>query len=97
MTAQLKSSFHIALEKVPQISSIAAFGIGCIVLAGWQFDLPALTSILPGMAANSAVGFILLGTSLWLRRCENPNGQMDIALPTSIYRSCSQAQGVSNE
>ncbi|MEO5887753.1 MAG: PAS domain S-box protein, partial [Anaerolineales bacterium] len=74
MTAQLKSSFHISLEKVPQISSIAAFGIGCIVLAGWQFDLPALTSILPGMAAmkaNAAVGFILCAISLWSLR----NGQ----------------------
>ena len=59
MTAQLKSSFHISLEKVPRISSIAVFVVGCIVLVGWQFDLPALTSMLPGLAsmkANSAMG-----------------------------------------
>jgi len=68
MTAQLKSSFHISLEKVPRIASILVFVVGCIVLAGWQFDVPALTSILPGMAtmkANSAVAFILCAIALW--------------------------------
>src|SRR5215207_1536452 len=68
MTAQLKSSFHISLEKAPRIASIVVFVIGCIVLVGWQFNLPALTKILPGMAtmkANSAVAFILSAISLW--------------------------------
>jgi len=69
MTAQLKSSFHISLEKVPRIASMVVFVVGCIVLTGWQLDLPALTSILPGMAtmkANSALAFILCAISLWL-------------------------------
>jgi len=38
------------------------------MLAGWQLGLPALTSILPGMAtmkANSALAFILCAISLW--------------------------------
>jgi PAS domain S-box-containing protein len=68
MTAQLRSSFHISLEKVPRSASIVVFVVGCIVLAGWQFDLPALTSILPGMAtmkANSALAFILCAIALW--------------------------------
>ena len=68
MTAQLKSSFHISLEKVPRIASMVVFVVGCIVLTGWQLDLPALTSILPGMAtmkANSALAFILCAISLW--------------------------------
>lgn len=69
MTAHLKSSFHISLEKVPRISSVAVFLVGCIVLVGWQFALPMLTSLLPGistMKANTAVGFIPCGISLWL-------------------------------
>src|SRR6188474_2249666 len=69
MTTQLKSSFHISLEKVPRIASMVVFVVGCIVLIGWQLDLPALTSILPGMAtmkANSALAFILCAISLWL-------------------------------
>src|SRR5215211_1097836 len=62
MTAQLKSSFHISLEKIPRIASIAVFLVGCIVLAGWQLGLQGLAI----MKANSAVGFILCGLSLGL-------------------------------
>ena len=68
MTAQLKSSFHISLEKVPRIASIVVFVVGCIVLGGWLLGVPALTSILPGMAtmkANSALAFILCAIALW--------------------------------
>ena len=78
MTAQLKSSFHISLEKVPRITSIVVFVVGCIVLAGWQFNLPALTNILPGMAnmkANSAVAFILCAVSLWLLQNRQAKGR----------------------
>jgi PAS domain S-box-containing protein len=78
MIAQVKSSFHISLEKVPRIASIVVFLVGCIVLAGWQFGLPALTSLLPGsatMKANSALGFILCAISLWLLAFEQTKGQ----------------------
>jgi len=78
MTAQLKSSFHISLEKAPRIASIVVFVIGCIVLVGWQFDKPALTSILPGMStmkANSAVAFILCAMALWSLQNRQTNQQ----------------------
>ncbi|HVF25907.1 MAG TPA: hypothetical protein VNA23_08460, partial [Anaerolineales bacterium] len=78
MTAQLKSSLHISLEKVPRIASIVVFVLGCIVLAGWQLNLPTFTSILPGMAsmkANSALAFILCAISLWSLQNRQPNRQ----------------------
>lgn len=43
--------------------------IGTSVLIGWQFDVVALKSVLPGMVtmkANAAVAFVLAGTSLFL-------------------------------
>ncbi|HMD80529.1 MAG TPA: hypothetical protein VKE92_04420, partial [Anaerolineales bacterium] len=43
--------------------------VGLLALAGWLFNIPTLTSLLPGMATmkvNTALGFILCGISLWL-------------------------------
>jgi PAS domain S-box-containing protein len=40
--------------------------LGLVVLAGWAFDLPFLTSVhLSAMKANTAVLFVLLGAALW--------------------------------
>jgi len=50
-------------------SAIAVVGIGCLVLLGWEFRIELLKSIFPGyvtMKANTALCFILSGTSLWL-------------------------------
>ncbi|WP_322111870.1 sensor histidine kinase [Aerosakkonema funiforme] len=54
--------------------------IGCVVIAGWIFDIAILKSILPGlvsMKANTAICFILSGTSLqlWHRKLKNISRQ----------------------
>src|SRR5690349_8920392 len=41
--------------------------IACIVLAGWIFGIPALTSIVPGlvsMKTNTALAFVMLSAAL---------------------------------
>ena len=43
--------------------------LGGVVLLGWAFEIEALKTVLPGlplMMANTALGFALAGTSLWL-------------------------------
>lgn len=43
--------------------------IGCLVLAGWIWDIPTLKSIFPGLATmkvSTACAFVLSGVSLWL-------------------------------
>lgn len=47
--------------------SVAA--VGLLVLIGWAFAIPVLTSVMPGLATmkpNTALGFILAGSSLAL-------------------------------
>ncbi|WP_204105891.1 MULTISPECIES: ATP-binding protein [Spirulina sp. CCY15215] len=56
------------LQRLSKQSAIAVFGIGCVVIAGWCFDIGLLKSVLPGlvtMKANTAFGFIFAGLSLW--------------------------------
>jgi two-component system, cell cycle sensor histidine kinase and response regulator CckA len=45
--------------------------LGGVVMAAWVFDIPALRSVLPGLAtmkANTALGFLLAGGALRLTR-----------------------------
>src|SRR5829696_4743902 len=57
-----------------RIAAVAALGscaIGILVLVGWAFDVEPLRRLMLGnihMLPNSAVGFVLGGTSLWLQR-----------------------------
>jgi diguanylate cyclase (GGDEF)-like protein/PAS domain S-box-containing protein len=50
-------------------SAIAAIGMGCLVLLGWEFHIEFLMSVLPSlvtMKANTAMGIAFSGASLWL-------------------------------
>ena len=49
----------------------AAAIVGSVVLIGWAFDLSRLKSIQPNwetMKANTALAFVMAGSSLWLQR-----------------------------
>ena len=62
---------------MPRIAAVTAAAVGAAALVGWAFDLPVLTSIVPGlssMKANTAVAFILAGVSLWLWDAHSKNG-----------------------
>ena len=81
--ATLVSSRLLALfKKISQTAGISCIVLGCIVLAGWQFDIPTLKSVLPGqstMKANTAIVFILAGASLWLRVNEKSDRKVYLA------------------
>ena len=52
-----------------ETSALAAVGMGCLVLLGWEFHIEFLMSVLPSlvtMKANTALGIALSGISLWL-------------------------------
>ncbi len=68
MAVQLNSSLQASFGKISRAASIAVFALGCTVLAGWQFEIPALKTGFLGMEtmkANTALGFILCGIALW--------------------------------
>ncbi len=51
------------------VMGIGAFGVGCLAISGWAFDIELLRSFIPGlipMKAISAAGFMLAGISLSL-------------------------------
>jgi hypothetical protein len=56
------------------IASLIA--IAFLVLVGWAFNIPFLTSVLPNLAtmkANTALSFLLIGTALWQLKDEDTN------------------------
>ena len=81
MTSQLNPRLLSTYRTISGVASGVVLAIGFLVLAGWLFDIPALNIVLPGLAtmkANTAIAFILVGASLWLRVNEKSNRQLGI-------------------
>src|SRR5260370_2201078 len=58
-----------ARPDMPTLFAVASAVGGALIVAGWAFNLPLLTTVLPGHAPStrvSALAFILAGASLWL-------------------------------
>lgn len=57
------------LKTVARVAGVVPDMVGCLVLAGWEFDVEVLKRILPGLVAMNpitALTFILAGISLML-------------------------------
>jgi len=72
---KFQSNIHVLsfLRSSVNAASIVVFGVGLVVLLGWVMALPALRSIVPGLPAirfNTALSFLLLGSSLWFLQNE---------------------------
>ncbi len=65
--AELRAS--ALFDRAPRAVAGLAGTAGAVVLAGWVLEVPILVTWLPGLVAmrvNTAIGFILLGISLWI-------------------------------
>jgi PAS domain S-box-containing protein len=55
------------LNTLSRVCGIVTAGIGCLVIVGWLFNVPALKTVIPGytsMKFNTALSFILSGLTL---------------------------------
>jgi len=67
MTPEPNADLAATLASAARAASAISVVVGCTVLAGWALGLPALASLLPGMATmkiNTALGFVLAGLAL---------------------------------
>jgi diguanylate cyclase (GGDEF)-like protein len=58
-----------ALHRIAHLAAVIPIAVGVLVLIGWSSNIETLMRILPGLVAMNpitAIGFILLGTSLTL-------------------------------
>ncbi len=77
---------------IARCGSILLMLLGILVLLGWVFHVGVLTSVLPGritMKANTAIGFLFLGISLFLstRSRQSRGTQLSCAISASIVIS----------
>jgi PAS domain S-box-containing protein len=69
MAVQSKVRLNSMFKSFARYASLAVVLFGCMVLLGWIFNINVLKTFTLGaftVKANSAVGFILAGISLWL-------------------------------
>jgi len=67
----VRTNPHLAasLQSFSRNAGLLVAWLGVFVLCGWLFGIPVLKSVIPGLAsmkANTALGFVAGGTSLWL-------------------------------
>ena len=65
-----------ALSKFSKVASAGVALAGAAVVIGWWLDTALLKSVFPGFAtmeANTALAFLLSGTSLWLLQPQQPS------------------------
>jgi PAS domain S-box-containing protein len=76
---RLALKFHVTSGTI----AIVVVAIAAAVLAGWWFDVPALTSVFPGftsLKANGALALLLAGAALWFYRDPKFSPARDVAL-----------------
>ena len=62
-----------SLHAFSGVAGAVAVVVGCLVLAGWVFDVDLLKRVVPGLVAMNratALAFVVSGASLWLRRTD---------------------------
>src|SRR6266540_7227641 len=72
---KFQSNIHVLsfLRTFVNAASIVVFGVGLVVMLGWIMDIPTFRSIVPGLPAmrfNTALSFLLMGSSIWLLQNE---------------------------
>ncbi|WP_136416547.1 sensor domain-containing diguanylate cyclase [Herbaspirillum sp. ST 5-3] len=90
MTGLEQKRISRLFEHAAHGASAVAIAVGVLVLLGWAFDLAPLKSVFSGlvvMKANTALGFILAGASLWAATISRAPGRR----PLMVARFCGGA------